>query len=222
MEEGRSSAEPSDPGSLASCFPSGFTRTRAELEGWRAGDPAAFGSLWARYRPALEVLIARQVAALAGPTLRSRIESEDILQDTMTVVLRKLADFEYLGPGSLYGWMQSVATHQVRDRLDFLTAQKRDAGREQPLCDGEMGFFEPRAPGRCPGTEAASNEEQDRVRQVVAALPEREHRIVMLRYFFGAEWVEIARELGAVSAEAVRKEHMRILPRLARSMADIR
>jgi RNA polymerase sigma-70 factor (ECF subfamily) len=208
-------------GSLPGAAPlADFSRTRAELDRWRSGDQDAFESLWRRYRPALEILIARRIRGIHSAGVRSRIEVEDILQDTGLVVHQHLAQFEYLGPGSLFAWMQVIAAHQVQDSMDRWSAQKRDPLRERTAGagrDDQAGSaLQVRDPGPGPSTAVSLEEERDRVRRAVAELPEREHRLVMLRQYFGAEWAEIARELAAPSAEAVRKEHARLLAHLGR------
>jgi len=193
-------------------------QTRLDLERWRAGDSAAFGALWNRLQRPLRILVGRRLQAVGNPRLRTMLDHEDVLQETAAVVLRKLESFEYRGPGSLLAWLQSLALNIVQDRIDYWEAQKRSAAREVAASGQddreETWLREPRDPSPGPATAAASVEQEHAIDALVAGLDERPFRLVMLKYFAGASWEAIAIDLGAESADSVRKEHARLLPKL--------
>lgn len=196
----------------------GFDETQTDLAQWRGGDRAAGDRILQRYRPALEILVHRRIGATANPSVRSRLSADDVLHDALLTVSRKLPDFSFRGPGSLFGWMLAIAENQVRDRVDYWEMGKRTPNREQALptaSDTRVTSIDPADAGAGPRTRAEHRERDARVAEALAQLPEREFRIVMLRYYFGAEWDEIAREVGAPSGDAVRKEHAKSLPALA-------
>jgi RNA polymerase sigma factor (sigma-70 family) len=197
--------------------PSDFNRTRVDLELWRAGDRAALDRVFRRYERGLKQLIVRRIATVSSTPTRLRLSADDLFQDAARVVLERIATFEYRGPGSLFGWMEAVAMHSVSDAVDKLQAMKRAADQERPLLvsdDDGTPRDQHAFAGAGPSTVADARERATRVDAALARLPERDHRLMVLRYYFGAEWEEIARELGAPSAEAVRKEHARLLPSL--------
>jgi RNA polymerase sigma factor (sigma-70 family) len=209
-----------EPGS-ESVFPRGrsdFTRTRQDLELWRAGDRDAFGRLWERYEPALRLIVARRIAAVRNSAARARLSADDLVQDTAITALRKLRDFEYRGPGALLAWMETTIGRLIQDRVDFWESDKRDPALEANASDtnGDIGgggaTVRDRTAG--PATSAVAAEEASRVASLVNDLADRPRRILMLRYYLGADWDEIAREVGSPSAEAVRKEHARLMPEL--------
>jgi RNA polymerase sigma factor (sigma-70 family) len=204
-----------------------FTRTRADLARWRAGELGAFEDLWRRYYPALAVLVAGRVRSGVEPSLRARLDADDVLQDVAVTVFGKLDQFEYRGPGSMLAWMSAIAERTVTDWLDYWRAGKRhpraelpptitrsrtnDAGSTVLLADAGSG----------PATNAILRERRRRLGTAMATLSPRQHTIVLWRFFGGAEWSEIAREVGAVSAEAVRKEcYLQVFPLLAAALAD--
>lgn len=196
----------------------GFSRTRFDLERWRTGDVGGFEAIWQRYQPALRCLIAREIAAIGSPLVRKKIESEEVLQRAMEVVVKKLKVFEYQGPGSLYGWMEAIATNQVREMVGHWGREKRDPRRERELpvsketdADPQPSIRDP-APG--PLTQTVRKESDDKVARALASLPERDSKMIILRYYMGAEWEEIALTLGSSSGDAVQKEHARLLPRI--------
>jgi RNA polymerase sigma factor (sigma-70 family) len=198
-----------------------FSRTRLDLERWKGGDEEAFQSLWSRYRPALEHIVRRKIAGVRDPLLRRKVESEDVVEALTVTILKNLKDFDYLGPGSLHAWMDRIAENGIRDSLDRWRAEKRDPHAERPLEGGgrvgdSVPGFERRAPGPGPATQAALDERRHAVASAVASLSDRHHRIVVLHFYLGAEWEEVARETGAPSGEAVRKEFaLKIAPALA-------
>lgn len=204
--------------------PDGFSRTRIDLEQWRAGDRSALDRLFRRYAQALRLIVSRRRANIANPATRARLSVDDLVNEAAATIITKLADFEYRGPGSLQAWMEQIALHKVSDAMDHLQAQKRAADLERPLSSEDdsrdsIPSIASRAEG--PSTMVERSERSNRVQETITALPERAYRIVLLRHFFGAEWGEIARVLGLESADAVRKEHARTLQKLASSLRDL-
>lgn len=210
---------------------SDFTRTVADLAEFCAGNRDAFERLWLRYRGAMEVLLAGRIRRALEPGLRARLTAEldDILQEASMMILAKLREFEYRGAGSILAWMSRIGTHLVNDRADYWRAGLRDGARELRI-DGENmpppGVPVPAAALVHQGQGPATEHEQRQARRAVAAvlgeLPERDHTIVLWRFFGGSTWEEIAAELGAPSGDAVRKEWSdRILPSFAVALARV-
>ena len=57
-------------------------------------------------------------------------------------------------------------------------------------------------------------------RTALASLSDRHHTIVLWRFFAGAEWSEIAQEIGAPSGDAVRMEcYLKVFPAIAAVLA---
>lgn len=194
--------------------------TMLSLNAYHAGDQGAFAGLFDRYRPAMEILIRRSIASILNPAVRSRLSADDILQDAMETVIKKLKDFRYRGPGSLLGWMKSIAAHKVSDRVDYWEAEKRRAGRERPMAtlgpdDTHVTPMVPPDAGPGPRQRLEQQEQREILMQTMASLSERECRIVMLHFYYDASWDEIAKEVGARSGDAVRVETSRLLSRLA-------
>jgi RNA polymerase sigma factor (sigma-70 family) len=202
-----------------------FSRTRQDLADWRAGDARAFEALWQRYHPALEILIAGRIRHRVQPTLRAKLDAEDVLQDVAMTVFGKLSEFEYRGPGSVMAWMAMIAERTINDWIDYWRAGKRHPRVESPMArTGTAGTTNLPLPdfARGPATDATVRERRRRLAAAMATLPEREHLIVLWRFFGGAPWSEIADELGGASPDAVRKEcYLRAVPALGAALKQI-
>lgn len=191
-----------------------FTRTCDDLARWRQGEAAAFQDLWRRYEPGLRLIVAGKIRNVRSDEVRKKLEADDIVQDVAAIVVSKLGEFEYRGPGSLYGWLEQIAERKVWDCVDYWEAARRDAGQELAL-DSRGRVSDPPHSGPGPATRAVMNERFTRLTDAIALASDRDRAIVLLRYFFGATWEEVAREVGAPSDDAVRKELSgRILPSL--------
>ena len=229
MEQG-----PSDPPperlDLGAPDPAAFHGTQSDLEQWRAGASAAFDRLWLRYRPALEVLVHGRIRSRLEPHLRVRLEAEaeDVLQEVALTAMRKCNDFEYRGTGSLLAWLGRIAENAVQNRIDYWRADRRTPARETPLHrDTDPGasaskaqLLDVAASSTGPATAVDRADRRRRLAAVLGELSEREHTIVLLRFFAGADWTEIARTVDSPSGDAVRMECFgRVLPAIARLLA---
>jgi RNA polymerase sigma factor (sigma-70 family) len=214
-----------DAATLGAPPPQDFTQTRQDLERFRGGDIEAFGLLWQRYAPALELIVAARLLPRLAPELRARIELDDVLQIASRKVQAKLCDFEFRGPGSILAWMTAIVTHVVTDQIDYWRAAARDVRRERALPgrDADTGSSAVPAPdpGHGPATRASRAEQRRCVARALQGLSERHQTIVILRFFAGATWEEIAAELAeGHGGDAVRMEfNGKLLPLLAKLLA---
>ncbi|HET6201913.1 MAG TPA: sigma-70 family RNA polymerase sigma factor [Planctomycetota bacterium] len=214
---------------IGGATPAEAGRTLADLDAFRHGDEQAFEKIWRRFLPALEILIRGRIRSGLGPSLRARLDAEtdDIIQEVSIRVLAKLPDFEYRGPGSLLAWMSKVAGFVVAERADYWRRDKRNPGLERPLpASGDSSVSDP-SPGNpvllrpSPGPSTAFDlaEKRKRLATALADLSERHHTIVLWRFFAGAEWSDIAKEIGAPSGDAVRMEcYLKVFPVLAAAL----
>ena len=77
--------------------------------------------------------VRRIVRLRMGSELRSKLESMDIVQDSLMSALRNLKDFNYSNEGDFLRWLSRIAENQIRGNLDQLHAAKRDMRKEVPL-----------------------------------------------------------------------------------------
>lgn len=150
------------------------------------GETEAFGALLRRYERELYGYLRRYVndASLA----------EDVFQNTFLQLYLKSAQYEAGRP--VRPWLYTIATHQAIDAL-------RRNGRHQAVSleqrrdqvsDGELRnlleALETRGPG--PLEVASEHERRERVRASVDRLPEFLRQVLLLAYYQGLKYREIA------------------------------
>lgn len=147
------------------------------------GDRAAFESLVRRTAR----LVFSRIYLETGDVHRS----EDLVQETFFTAWRSL--HHVTDPAGFRSWLLQVAHTTVIDAVRRDGRKKRSAGgqREDPDVLKLRPSHDPAPP------EIAANEEAKRkVLSVLRALPEDYRRPLMLRYFAGADYESIGRELG--------------------------
>jgi RNA polymerase sigma-70 factor (ECF subfamily) len=77
--------------------------------------------------------VRRIVRLRMGGELRSKLESMDIVQDSLMSALRDMKNFTYSNEGDFLRWLSRIAENQIRGNLDQLHAAKRDMRKEVPL-----------------------------------------------------------------------------------------
>lgn len=162
------------------------SRTLWLAEQARAGDPAALGELLSRVRPRLE----RWAALRLGPVLRSHLDVEDLVQETLQRVWGAVSTFDGRSAKDVERWLRQILENRIRDGVDRLRTLKRDASRERPL------GAEPA--GRSPTASQLSLrlEEQRRVLDAMVGLAEDERLVLRLVRFEGRTYEEAGQVLG--------------------------
>jgi RNA polymerase sigma-70 factor (ECF subfamily) len=171
----------------------------ALLRRWReTGDAAALGALFDATAP--------ELFGVALHLCRDPGRAEDALQETYLAALETLDRFE--AGRRVVPWLVGILRnklHEVR-RFETRAAAPVRAFRRQDAPD--------------PALEAATAEEEERVRAALAALPEPYREVAMLRWHHGLEPAEIA-ELKRMSPGTVRSLLHRALERLRRALVSL-
>ncbi len=167
----------------------------------REGDAAAREALLERLRPRL-VLWA---SARLGHALRAEAEPEDVAQEALLAVHKRLDEFKGDDRRAFLGWVFTVAENRIRDLADRAGAEKR---RRADL---------PRREQTTPSQAAARAELAGRLAQAVARLDEQYRQVIQMRRFEELEVTEIARRLDR-SENAVRILYCRAIAALREGM----
>jgi RNA polymerase sigma-70 factor (ECF subfamily) len=151
----------------------------ALLRACARGDRAALQSLY--------VATAPQLFGLALSILRSHELAEDIVQDSFVLVWRHAGSFDP-GRGPAMPWLARIVRNQCFDLL-------RRRGRESPLDDGLMESWEDPAPG--PAELSALSRDAERLRSCLDELDAGPRKSMILAYYEGLTFAEVAGRLGA-------------------------
>jgi RNA polymerase sigma factor (sigma-70 family) len=166
-------------------------------------------------RDALEILFARHVPTLrrwAGGRLprwaRDITDTQDLVQDTVLQVFKRVQAFEPRGDGALQAYLRRAVMNRIRNEF-------RSKGRK-PSFDA----LDEQAPSdRTSPLEAAIRQEQlDRYDAALSRLSEQERDLIVARVEVGLTYEEMAEALGKPSWNAARMATARALLRLAEEL----
>ncbi len=182
----------------------------------RQGDAAALCDYIEVHRAALMGYVARRL----GDLLRSKIEPDDIIQETATTALRCLPT-AHLAEREPFGWLCHLADQRIVDAYrTHVRSQKRSAAREaRPRVsnsDGSrLGFSQIlQASLTTPSQACLRQEQHHRVMAALESLPEEQRNALHMHFLEGLPSKEIARRLG--------KEDVTIRVMLSRSLRKLR
>jgi RNA polymerase sigma-70 factor (ECF subfamily) len=191
----------------------------------RAGDRAAVQRLLERYRDFVRLL----VRSRGRGQLKARLDSSDIVQETLLRVAQNLPQFEGEHEEEWRAWLGRIAEreviHQVRHHLG---AAKRAVSREQPLGRaGDRSSITGSArldqwllkTQSSPSLVAMRKERALLLSDVLARLPDDYREVLILRHLEGLDFPEVAARMSR-SAGAVRVLWTRALKKLRAELAQ--
>jgi RNA polymerase sigma-70 factor (ECF subfamily) len=186
--------------------------TRELFERARTGSDADQNAFFDRAARKLLPLIRLRM----GRTLRSEVESRDILQAVLLKSLNRLDQVK--DPAAVMGWLARIAENEIRDRADYGSRQRRDAARRVPLDDQAV---EVPALVRQALSQVILDERAKKLELALEALPDAQREIIVLRMFEELGFVEIGRRIGK-SEDASRMAFARAMAALTLGMSDDR
>jgi RNA polymerase sigma-70 factor, ECF subfamily len=191
------------------------SETAELLRRCHGGDAAAFAELVAHDG----AWIGEHVQRRLGPALRARVETQDIVQNTLLEVLRSGPRFVVADRAQMRALLVRMIENVLRHQARHDQQQRRDVRRERPLAqpagDSVLELSPPTAPG--PGTQAAAGEQRDWVRLALELLDADDRDVLVWREFDGESFATIGERLGLAEAHA-RVRFQRALPKLGRKL----
>lgn len=172
------------------------------------GSLSARDQLLARYLPRLERWASGRLPTYA----RSLLDTADLVQDTLLMVLRGLDRIEARGPGVFQAYLRQAVLNRIRDQIRW--------ARRRPGPDGLPGDLEARDPS--PLEEAIGADVAARYERTLARLKPAERELLHLRIELDFDYEEIAAMTGHPSRDAVRMATQRALRKLAVHMGHER
>jgi RNA polymerase sigma-70 factor (ECF subfamily) len=161
------------------------TTTRLLFEHARTGSPEYINAFYERCARKLLPLIRLRL----GRSLRSEIESRDILQSVLCKAVTRLDQVR--DPRAVMSWLARAAENEIRDQADFHHRDRRDAARRAPIDDAAG------VPAEVRGalSQAIVNEQLTRLEAALESLPEHQREIIVLRKLEELTFPEIAARL---------------------------
>ncbi len=170
------------------------------------GNESAISQLWKVYGARVHWIMRLRM----GKELRSKLESMDLVQDTLVQALGGLQEFTYKNEGDFVRWLSTIAENRLRDHLDKLHAEKRDIRKEVRLDNDRLaigrGFLRVPEPmdATTPSVILSRKEELDELEKAIDELKPEYREVIVLTKIEGLSYKDIAVRLGK-SNEAVRK-----------------
>ncbi len=169
------------------------------------GEQGAKEKLLQRHRDALD----RHLRLRIGPHLRTKVEIEDVFQETLAKALQSLDSFRWQGSGSFLRWLKGIAENQI------LGLAKRHS-RDQVLLVEER---EQQAEDNSPSAFARRNERFDRLRSALDRLDPDYRDVIVLARLKGLPLREVAKRMDR-SPNAVAHLLSRALTQLKERFGD--
>jgi len=156
------------------------------------GDPDALNEAFRLVRPGIE----RWVALRFGSHLRTRLDIEDIVQETLANAMEVLPEFEYGEPGAFARWLRAIAENRLRDANKFFRRKRRDSAREEFLREALA------AASTTPRSRLVRIEERERLLEALSSLKAEDRDVIRMIRFEGRSYAEAGRELGITATAA--------------------
>ena len=152
------------------------------LNRYLAGDQHSISQLIERH--------SRRVRDYIQMMVKDEDEADDIFQETFIKAVRVIDDGRYTDNGKFLSWILRIAHNQV---IDHFRARKQDKTTNEAEAGydmlGSLRFSE----GNVEDAMVSEQIEAD-IRMLVELLPAEQREVVMMRYFSGLSFKEIAEQ----------------------------
>jgi RNA polymerase sigma-70 factor (ECF subfamily) len=179
------------------------------------GDMLAREQLLMKHRGRLRQMVAFRL----DRRMAARVDASDVVQEALTDAAEKLSDYLRDRPLPFYPWLRQLAWQRLVElHRKHIRAQSRSVTREEwrapPLSDESAVNLADRllASGTGPMGHLLRAELRGRVQAGLAALPERDREVLVLRHLEQLSTREMAAVLN-ISEGAVKTRHLRALQR---------
>lgn len=170
----------------------------------RAGDAAALDALFARYVPELR----RWASGRLPQWARDISDTQDLVQETVFRVFRKLEGFEYRGEGALKAYLRQAVMNGIRNEIRRRHSRPRSEVLDSAIED----------PGISPIDAAVAGQSLERYEVALGRLSPAERELIISRMELGLTYEEVANMTGKPTANAARMAVSRALVRLSEEM----
>lgn len=150
------------------------------VQAYVEGKDAAFDELLVRNQ--------RQLFNFIVALTHDKNRAEDLFQETLIRAIVKLRDGQYCNQGKFIFWLMRIARNLLIDEV-----RKQRKGLQVSIRDGELLTFVDYAPRNKNREEMMVAEEmRGSMRQLMESLPEEQREVVVMRYYQGLQFKDIA------------------------------
>jgi RNA polymerase sigma-70 factor (ECF subfamily) len=171
----------------------------------KEGDPSAINQLYSIYAERVRWMVRFRMSK----ELRSKLESMDLVQNTLIRSLNGLGNFNYRNEGDFVRWLSKIAENELRGNLKKLHAEKRDVRKEVQLdnfgsaAESEhIGSYGP-IQTTTPSVILSEKEDLGKLEKAIDQLKPEYREIIILTKIEEFSYQEIGQRLGK-SSDAVR------------------
>ena len=189
----------------------------------QGGDQSALNNLYRVYAERVRWMVRFRMSK----ELRSKLESMDIVQDTLVHALRGLEGFTYKNEGDFVRWLSKIVENELRCNLRKLHADKRDIRKNVQLNNSRpttgsryAGMLTP-VDATTPSVIMSKRDELARLEKAIDELKPEYRQVIVLTKIDGFSYNEMGQRLGK-SDEAVRKLVSRAMAELTVAFKKIR
>ena len=185
--------------------------------------PDNLAAAFAEHRQRLSALAKKKL----NPILLKRMSVEDVVSEAYVNAAKRLDYFAAQGDVPIYYKLRTILLQTICDiERRHLQAQGRDAYREVESPKSEVGSEEASPFDNIPAdiTSPASRVDRDErhaiLRRALAAMPENDRAILVMRHFDGMGNAECAAALG-LTGKAASIRYVRALERLQQKLVEV-
>ena len=160
------------------------SRDRVLLDRYLSGDRSAISQLIERH--------SRRVRDYIRMLIKDRDVAEDIFQETFIKAVRVIDEGRYCDSGKFLSWILRIAHNQV---IDYFRARRQ----EKAVSEAEAGydlFGTLRLAETTVEDRMVAEQTCREIRALVDSLPAEQREVVLMRYFSGLSFKEIADQTG--------------------------
>lgn len=191
-----------------------MNETTQLLQRWRDGEEAALHEVLTLHLP----FIRQRVRELLGPALRTRLTSDDVVQDAVVDFLRNGPRFVPENGQQLQRLLGLVVAHTISDHGNWFGAARRRMANESSF---EVQDLHGSTRVGDPVARAHDAEMVARLRLALELLDETDRRLIVWREWEKRPFAAIAGDLG-LAEDGARAAWRRATERLRLTMAGLR
>jgi RNA polymerase sigma-70 factor, ECF subfamily len=176
--------------------PRSMSDWKQAIESASRGDPAAIDGLLQRHLGGLRAFVRLRM----GRELRARESASDLVQSTCREVLEHAGRYQHTSEACFRRWLFTEAMRKIKNRVQFLHAEKRDVAREVSDVLDLPGLAGAYADLHTP---SAALSLKERIAQLEAAfdhLSDEHREVITLARIVGLSHQEIGEQMGRSEA----------------------